>query len=568
MKKYINLLIAYINKNRWDIVILTVFFIYACLMTWPFIIKPSTTLTAPLAGDVSSSVTKFDSIKQESKNPLVDWHLETIAAPEGITTNTSVDRISFFSTIFLWSVTTISSSVIAHGLFTLSGYFLTASVTYLFLRKVFKNKIIGAVGGGIYASFPLFISLARAAPIYIHMWLYVLPLWAFYNLWQRFTILRLVLAILSIVPALFWTPYFAFHILLIAGSVLLIYLGSIYLKSGWKKTLKLLAIVSVSWIMFVGVYYLVGMSSSQGGAPERTIQEIYDQSLHPLMLVLPGAFSWWGQGGYELLFKIIPRAYDTNLYLGISTLLLAGFGLFSIVYKKIRNKLTPSIVLVGLFAATLLIVALLFSLAPTISIFGLNIPTPNAIIAHVMPALRAGQRLVMPIMLGVIVLAMIGLYVILVDIKRPRVKWIIATMIAIVLFLDLSSKPPLLTAQLPHSDIASALSSMPDGPAVQYVNGSITGDPGQIPCQLRLIHQKTIVNFCGLEINYPKGELQPLHKLALLPFNEQLLRYKVMGVKYIIAEKKDYKTVDTIANSKGISRLLADNRFILYEINY
>lgn len=536
-------------------------------MTWPFVINPNTTLTAPLVGDVSNSVTKFDSIKQEGKNPFIDWHLETVAAPEGITTNTNVDRVSFFSTAFLWIGTLLTTSVIAHGLFTFLGYFLTGLITYLFLLRVFKNRLIALFGGLAYAGFPLFVSLARAAPTYIHMWLYVLPVWAFYELWRHGTRKRLVLAILSIIPALFWTPYFSYHILLIGCSLALVYCVWLVRAKGFGKALKVGLMIGGAWLLFFVLYYLVGMSSSKGGAPERSIQEIYDQSLHPLMLVLPGAFSWWGQSGYELLHKIIPRAFDTNLYVGVSILLLACFGTISIFWKKIQRYTTRSIRIVGIYGLAIITVSFMFSLAPTVQFLGIDIPTPNKIIAHFMPALRAGQRLAMPMMLGFIILASIGAYTLVRMINKTSIRYVATVLIILVVGFDLSSRPPLLTSSLPQSRAAAQLANLPSGIAVQYINGSITGDPGQLPCQLRLIHHHTIVNFCGLEINYPKGELQPLHRLAALSFQDQLLRYQQLGVRYVIAEHSDTVTMDSIrAHEAKLREVVRDERFVIFEL--
>ncbi len=567
MSSIIRTFLHYAKKYRYDLLVICLFFFYATYMTWPFIIKPNTTITAPLVGDVSNSITKFDSIKQENKNPFVDWHLETIAAPEGITTNTSVDRVSFFSTITLWLTTLLTTSVIAHGLFTFMGYFLTGLITYLFLRRVFKNRIVAFLGGLAYASFPLFVSLARAAPTYIHMWLYVLPVWAFYELWKKNTRKRLVLAILSIVPALFWTPYFSYHILLIGCSLAFVYVAWLLRTKGFGKALKIAVIIGGVWLLFFILYYIVGMSSSKGGAPERSIQEIYDQSLHPLMLALPGAFSWWGQSGYELLHRIVPRALDTNLYLGVTVILLACFGTIGIFWKKVRRHSTPQIRIAGIFGLAVVITTFIFSLAPTIHFLGIDIPTPNKVVTHFMPALRAGQRLVMPMMLGFIILASIGAYVLVKLINRTSLRYVAATLIILLVGLDLSSHPPLLTSGLPQSKAATQLTNLPDGIVVQYINGSITGDPGQVPCQLRLIHHRTIVNFCGLEINYPKGELQPLHKLAVLNFDDQLSRYRQIGVKYIIVEHSDTTILRAIqAHKTELHQIAQDERFAIFEL--
>lgn len=528
----------FLKVHTKDIFIVCVFLAYSIIMTWPFAAHPMSTIVSAPIGDVPNSITKFEAIKNEGLNPFVDGHIQTIAVPDGIKSNVGVDRVSFFSTLALWLPTLVLNSLFAHGLFTFTAYFFTAVIGFFFLKQFTGSRATAFIGAVAMCILPLYISLARAAPVYMHLWLYILPVWAILRLGSSFNTRNLLIAIVSVIPGFFWTPYFSFHIMLIAGSCLLVLLYALYRKHGNKTSLIVAVSSGITWLTLLVVYYLLGKSSTYGEVPERTLKEIYDQSLHPLMLALPGAFTWWGEAGNKLLISLEPRALDTNLYVGITVLVMATLGVFAIIAKKVQGNLR----LFGLFAISIFVFTFSFSLAPTIAFFGINIPTPNYLIADYVPALRAGQRLAMPIALSLIMLMSVGLVWLKQSLQYRRVNpaYLLVVFFAL-LVLDLSSKPPQLTDISPAPSVALTLREKPPGVVAQYINGSITGDPSQIACKLYWIHRKPIINYCGLEIFYPKGQLQTIHQLSALPLVKQLPKLQEFGVEYIIIQNDDLK---------------------------
>lgn len=554
---------TWIKQHKINLVIVSLFFLYAIAMTWPFAIHPFSTIVAAPYGDVSSGITKFDALKQEGLNPLFDWHIQTIAVPDGVKSNVGVDRVSVISTLFFWIVTNVTSSLFAHGIFIFLGYFLTATITYFFVKSILKSSRAAFIAAFIYSFFPLFISLARAAPIYNHMWLYILPVWAFVRLEHHFSKKKFALAILSVLPALFWTPYYSYHIFLIGLALLVVYLPLIYKRSGINVALKSFLIISISWLLFCALYYVIGMSNDHGEVPQRTLQEAYEQSIQPLMLVLPGSFTWWGHEGYRLLCRLVPRAVDTNLYLGVSVLSLSFVGLVSLSIRSLRSRIPNQIQIFGLFAASIVFFTFAFSLTPTINIFGIDTPTPNYLVVHFVPALRAGQRLEMPMMLGIVMLASIGLYVLFKRIDKRFITFATIAIVAIIGF-DLSVKPPQLTSPAPRFLSMEILSRLPKGITAQYINGSLTGDPGQIACQMRLQHHQPIVNFCGLEISYPAHQLQTIHQIALLPFDKQIQELESLRVRYVIVNKNDTSVTSRLKSNK-YHNVIEDQNFTVFE---
>lgn len=534
------------------------FFILTSYMTYPFIIHPFTTLVASPAGDISNSASLFEAIKREGKNPFVDDQLETINSPEGISSNPAVNRVSLFSTLFLWVNTIIFNSLFSHGLLVFSGYLLSMIVMYAFIFRLTKQRKIALLAGIITGTFPLFLALARAASTYTHMWMYILPIWAFYELWLRQNRRNYVLAALSVIPAMFWTPYFTQHIMIIGFTLIAIMLFT--RRDNWKQSLSqlypLLGIATF-WVFLCGLYILLGISTERGGAPTRTIQEAYEQSADLLMYVVPGVFSTWGQGLYQSLVQTIPKAEGTTLYLGVSTLSLAALGLWS-TFKK-RQFHIPAVMTVAL-----IVVLVLFSLPPTFPLAGLDIPTPNYIVASLVPALRAGQRLAAPIMICVIILATLGISYLLKTLPY-RYRNLAFVGIALLCLVDLSSKPPQMTHHIQSVALMRTLSNQPKGITAQYSQSSV-GDPHQIACQLQIFHNQPILNDCGIKpSNNPHYNSKALISVGQAPkLCDQVAILKSQSVKYVILSTKEWdKVVSCYQNYNIIAR---DSNFIIYDL--
>ncbi|HET8669151.1 MAG TPA: hypothetical protein VFM05_00590, partial [Candidatus Saccharimonadales bacterium] len=271
------------------------FLVVALAVTYPFVTSPKHTLTAPLASDTTSSVIQYEAFVREGLNPFTSTEYRLVGQPDGIPIAPGVNRVSFLSVLLLWVNSSLFGAITAHSLQTVTGFLLTAFITFLFVRSVTKSSAAGVVGGLIYGFWPQILGLGRAAPTYTHMWLFILPLWAFWSLAANgLSKRRVVLAALSVVPAIFWTPYYAFHILLVGGTCLGIASLVLYKNAGLKKTALLIFVVLGSWFIAYGAYIVVGMTAPASEVPVRTIEEAYQQSAHPLMYLLPGEYTHWG----------------------------------------------------------------------------------------------------------------------------------------------------------------------------------------------------------------------------------------------------------------------------------
>ena len=192
--------------------VIVLYFVASATLLWPFVAHPRSTVTAPLGFDVTGSIAHFNAMAAEGISPFAGERLMTIGYPDGVPKRPAIHTASALSSGALWLGSVYLGAIPAHGLEALLGLFLTATVTFLFVRSVTGSTGAGFVSGVAYGFFPHMLGMARAAPTYTHMWLYVLPLWALTAVVLRPTRRRALLAGASVIPAMWWTPYYAEHV--------------------------------------------------------------------------------------------------------------------------------------------------------------------------------------------------------------------------------------------------------------------------------------------------------------------------------------------------------------------
>jgi hypothetical protein len=497
-------------------------------MTWPWLASPTRTLIAPIGGDVSTSVSKFGAIVDSGVIPFVSDRVTSVAFPVGAPTTPGVDAAAALSTLYLWVGSALIGPVATHGLMAVLGMALTATVTYLFVRRVTGSLGAGLVAGVAYGFAPHLVLMTWAATTYSHMWLLILPVWAFWNLGVEPSQRAAVLAGASLVPAIFWTPYFALHASAM-GVACMVVLAALATRLGVSR--RMLALVTVPWAAAFVVYIAIGLGSSFSDAPDRPLSDFYEQAAHPLMFVWPGFASIWGDGVRDALIDLVPRARNANVYLGLSVIALGAIGVWATVRPWVARRLTgrPSPQgLAALMALAVVAVSFVCSLPPRI-VDG-NVPMPGSLIFEVAPGLRAGQRFVMPMMAGTAVLAGLGASAILSRVP-PRRVLLVALGLALIVGVDTYVRPPGRTAELPpRSPALEVLAHAPDAPVVHILPQGFLAGPVQRACLTQEIHHKTLVNPCG----FPNPE--PLQALGERPMCDALRDLRLRGVRYVLTE--------------------------------
>lgn len=185
-------------------------------VTFPFILDPGRTLTAPLHADVAGSISNLQTFVREQKDPLFLSHLTTIGWPNGVTIAPTVARVAWLNTLYIWLTTLLLGAIPAHSLLYVFGMVGTAVITCLFVRRVTGSLAAGFIAGLAFGFWPHMYFIGWAAPTYAWMWLLLLPIWGFFNLAIAPSIRNGIVAGLASLPAMFWTPYFALHVSVVA----------------------------------------------------------------------------------------------------------------------------------------------------------------------------------------------------------------------------------------------------------------------------------------------------------------------------------------------------------------
>lgn len=554
-KKWLSKSKCLIVQRPWLIPALAIglFAAFTIGLTFPFILDPVHVLAAPDWGDIAGSVSKYEALRFSHTSPFWSSHLLSVAYPDGSPNNIGVDRASVLSVAYLWLGSNIIGAIPTHSLMTVFGYLLTASVMFLFVRKVTGSALAGFIAGFSYGFWPHMYGLARAAMTYTHMWLFILPMWAFWSLVvSRFSWKRLMLAAFSIVPAVFWTPYYALHVLVVGGACLTVAGYWLWRSNGWKHALAVMAAIAATWLTTILIYRRIGLSGLGTKAPDRPLSDLYQQAAHPLMYVLPGEGSW-GKHGNDLLVHLVPRADNTNLYLGLSVIALAATAIWLLFRAKANFKPTSAnhhLVVAAMMATAVIVGCFVFSLPPTIRPLGLSLPTPNNIIALVVPALRAGQRFVMPLMAGMTLLSGIGASLILSRVKPSR-RLLTAAGMILVIGTDLWALPGEHTVTLTRSTALASLNLAPAGLVAHYTHGSLVNH--YIPCLYRSQYNKPLINDCSLGRSRDLGQILTLNRC------DQISALRSLNTRYLILSPGDTSILKCLSLQHAVADVIAQD---------
>jgi hypothetical protein len=555
-------------KSKPLLVIGAVFMFYAALavvMTWPFALHPTNTMVAPFGGDIAGSISKYEALKEAHQNPLFDAKLHWLTWPAGPMNNVGVDRVSLFSTLFLWVGSDLFGTILTHSWLSFIGYVFTAGAAFLLVLRITGSKQAGLVAGVIYGFWPTMYGMTISDMTYAQMWLYLIPVWAFWELaTQGYSRTRMAVAALSIVPAVFWTPYYMFHVLVVGSTCLGV--AAYYLRrlQGWRTAALVGAVTGTFWILVLAIYRYVGLHSPSTLIPDRKISDFYEESAQPLMYLFPGAHSW-GPHGNWLLVHLVPRAAVVNLYVGLSTLALAAVGVVILVRSRwrgsrsLRRQQRPLLV-AAVMATWVAAVCLVFSLPPIYKFGPLKIRLPGDLVAHIVPALRAGQRFVMPIEGVLAVLAGIGVALLL---ARAPKRWRLGLtlLITIIVFADLWAPLPDSITPIKTYPALVQLGRLPMGPVVWFEHGSMFSTDPRRPCLLQHEYRKPLIDDCAL------GQSPNLATLLGLPLCDAVTGLQAVGTRYVVMSPSDVETRSCLnQRAAGWNTVANDSTFLVGEL--
>jgi hypothetical protein len=547
---------------------------FALFVTWPWVTDPGGTLFGVIGADLTSGVAGFQQFAEERQPPFLPGEIMQINAPEGVPTDWPLHLASIGSSSTLWLLSMAIGSVAAHGVVAVLGFALSAFAMFLLARFVTGSAGIAFVVGLAFGFWPYTYGTGWTWPHYIHLWVFVLLVWRMLVVVEKPSLRNGLLVGGAGVLAMTWIQYN----LLIAGVVYGTLAALAIVRSALAGQLgrQIQAQAAAAGVVCVAILTLFAAvaAGGYGGVPVRAAQQAVGGSARLEMYVVPGPrHPLLGERTAPWLFDrfagAVPnpppdQAIYADIYLGVPLLLLALVGAVWTVSVLVRNgssglKTGPAAV--GATALVLGIVALAFSGPPRVTLGGIVIPMPYALVEKVTTVFRVPHRFAVVVMLAACLLAALGLMALLRN-RAIGLQAAALAVVAVVLAVDLRAQPAPSTTKIEYPAIYELLKRQPAGIVAEYpLNLAPTVESLQSLYQESHEHRLFAGAPSGSETESRKLELQFLLARRTVP---DLAAY---GVDYVIAYHPDPAKPPRPGQAiEGLRMIGGDREATLYQV--
>jgi hypothetical protein len=509
---------------------------FAIAVTWPLGLHPRSSIYGPLGSDLTGSIGRFQEFVAADQLPFLPGRMSGVDAPEGLTTTWALDVAAFPNIAVHWALSVAFGAIAANGLLALAAFTLCALSMFLLTRWLTGHAGAALIAGLAFGFWPWVFSTATQA--LGHGWVFVVLLWRALVALEHPTLRNGVLVGLAAALCMTWFQYWiliggVFYATL-AVTVLLLAFARGEGRSQLRTQLSGFVVVAA-----LGVFLTVlAGAASPGEIPSRPESDAYSYSARLWMYLLPhpenpllGSWSRSIADHRYAGFTPDTPAY-ANIYLGWTMLLLAFVGVGSLVHALLRDPkraLRERGVAAAFAAAAAALLALLFSGPPRVSILGQEIPTPEEIVLRATTAFRVTHRFALVVMLGVCVLAALGLRTLLAG-RSATVVTIVVAVLAIAVPLDLWGRQVDGARRVDYPRLYSELKREPPGIVAVYPLGP---DSDNLAIFYRPSHGKPVLNGhrTGSETHPLKGDLQALADPGTVP------QLAALGVRYVVVRE-------------------------------
>lgn len=558
-------MIRRVPRPGWTALATLIYALVAVYLTWPLAKDPSHT-TISAYGDLTSAIAVFREYVEDGINPFLPGTIRDLEAPYGSDVDWTLNVAAFESTCVLYLLTFLFGALPAFALFGVAGFVATGAVTFALVRKLTGNPCIALLIGWAYAFYPFVVSQAEAGHIhYVHGWPFVLILWRMLIVYEHPTVPHGLIAGGAAVVAFAWTPYY----LLVGGIewASLVALGLIMAFVRRRREVSThLKAHAASALLVLGfaaaLFAIQSLSASGTGVAHHDLQEVIMYSARAPEYVVPHeghVVVGEAAGEWRRDHRHDSTSAETNLYVGWTLILLSIVA----VVAAVRGRLGSGQSWTVLAASAVAFVALLWSAPPEFSAFGNVYPLPSKLTFKIAPEFRVYSRFVWVVMLGVCILAAIGIHGLL-RIRSRGFGTIVAVAIAVLVALDLRVPPPEMNAVADQpSPALERLADLPPGNVAHYP--IVPSDNAKLPASLvQDFHEKPIVNGYGANTLQERRVLQ----LADLVAPGTAGRLAMLDVRWVLLDHAMFGDVVPVLRSLGdrYRFVTDDGDYTLYEV--
>jgi hypothetical protein len=541
---------------------LLLYLAFAIFLTWPLVLHLGSSAymvtASPHGGDVSGTVAQLRELAEHHQNPFLPGRLHDFAAPEGMPIRWALNVETFSSMSLLYVLALLFGAVTAFALFTLSGFVASGTAMFLFTRRLTGSAWIALIFGWAFAFYPFALATGEH-PNFIHGWVFVLVAWRLLRLIEEPTARNGLWLGAATVLAMSWTQ----HFILIGGvwfAALVVgaFLVGVARGQGARYVRAELPAVGLVAAFVLLMRQLLFSSGGDATLPQNVLADIVNTSAHLPMYLVPPAHSIYGGLTTSYLDAHHWNAVEWTLYVGIAVLCLAVLGVAAALLRRLPAKESAFALVVG--AATL--VAFVFSLPPKVELGGKTVYLPSELVFRTSSSWRLYTRFVIVVMLGLCILAALGLAW-LSDRSDPRLRAAILAAATILVPLDLWDRPPDHIFRFSTDLTYHVLRAQPPGDVAEYPlrKAGFVGD--YLDLYNQDAHGKPILN------GYLPG---PNERRALsisrLDDSRTASSLATLGVRYVLVTpwRVDSNTPDPGRPGRGFRLLARDGYGSLYRV--
>ena len=532
---------------------------FAVFLTWPLVLHLGSAVYGPV-GDGTAAVSVNRELLEGGHFPFAPGTIEDFAAPDGLDIRWTLNLVTLPAFGSLYLLTALFGQLPALGLYMLLGFTLTGLAMFLLVRRVVGSAAVAFVAGWAYAFYPFMVIKAQGHPDFVHGWVFVVLLWRLIELVETPSGRNGLWAGLALVLMCAWTPY---HILF--AAVMAAAVGAVGLYFAWRRGMLRamvtgLGVAAAVALVFLGGALALNQGASRSEVREHSPAEILAYSARVWEYVVPTAehpIVGDSAGEYRASRQHGSNVSENSLYLGVTVLLLALVGFVASVRRPGPQRR------IAVAAAAMAVAGFAFSAPPQVTILGVELSTPTHYLSDITTTWRVFSRFAMVVMLGVVMLAALGIHALARN-RPPAVQLAVAALALAVIATDLWARPAQGVNQFEIAPAYKRLAALPPGIAAEYpllpAAQSQFGDTF-----FQAWYDKPIVN--GYLETSPE-ESRAL-RLSRLEDPDTPKGLKVLGVRYVLLRR------DIVAAGLGdpgrpartLKPLFRDDRITLYELD-
>jgi hypothetical protein len=501
---------------------------FACYLTWPLVSDLSHNLYGT-EGDPYGTIAFFRIVVDHHYDPFLPGVIRQWGAPSGIPIPWPRDLASAPWVLTLYLLTAFFGGLAAFGLYALAGYVLTGVATFLFVRRLTGNAWAAWIVGWAYAFYPFAAINGQVHPEYTQGWLFVLVAWRLVELMCHPTRRNGLLAGMAVTLCMWSCPYFILFGGLEYGVITVVVLLAEARRRRLRSVLVpqlLTGVVVAAFAVGLGALAFVGESSNIG-VRTHELSEFSYYAARPAEYLLPDVQSPLFGSLTQGVLARYPHAgtgFETTLYVGATLLLLALVALVALA----RRRLVPRVGRVVLALSLLVLVVAITSMPPKAQVLGVDVPLPAYFITQVTTTWRVYSRMVIVVMLGVTVLAGVGLDVITrgLTARKRAIAMCIAT---VAIAVDLWAPQHGQVEKVSVPGIYKTLSRQPPGLVAEYPLAP-TGRNHYRDIFFQSAYDMPLMN------SFPSDSLleRLAYSVSVLDAPDTASRLATLGVRYVI----------------------------------